>query len=57
MERRKAIKALSEAGFEFLREGGNHSIFQHPDGRKIQVPRHRNIKKGTWKAVKKRAGL
>ena len=39
-------------GCEFHREGGAHSIWLNPANRKIaSVPRHREIKEGTVRAI------
>lgn len=39
-------------GFTFLREGGAHTVWLNPQLRKIaSVPRHREIKEGTVRAI------
>jgi len=57
LDRRKAEKELGKIGFRFLREGGKHTILEDDFGNQIQLPRHREIKDGTWRAIKKQAGL
>ena len=44
MKRRDVIRHLEEQGCEFLREGGNHSVYVNRPRRKASsVPRHREI--------------
>ena len=44
MKRRDLIEHLEEHGCEFLREGGNHTIYVNRSARKSSsVPRHRDI--------------
>ena len=43
---------LRREGCAFLREGGAHSVWLNPGNGKIaSVPRHREIKEGTVRAV------
>jgi mRNA interferase HicA len=44
MKRRELIEHLERHGCEFLREGGNHTIYVNRAARKSSsVPRHREI--------------
>jgi predicted RNA binding protein YcfA (HicA-like mRNA interferase family) len=44
VKRRDLIRHLDEHGCQFLREGGNHTVYINPTARKIStVPRHREI--------------
>ena len=44
MKRRDLIRHLEQNGCEFLREGGNHSIYVNRRARTVSsVPRHREI--------------
>jgi predicted RNA binding protein YcfA (HicA-like mRNA interferase family) len=44
VKRRDLIRYLEEHGCQFLREGGNHTVYLNPTARKIStVPRHREI--------------
>lgn len=36
----QAVRALSRAGFEVLRQRGSHVFLRHPDGRATVVPLH-----------------
>ena len=56
MKRRDLIKKLEKAGFRFLRNGGNHDIYQRGDNEKEQekVPRHREIDEYLAKGIIKK---
>jgi len=44
VKRRDLLRHLSEHGCLFVREGGEHSIWENPaNGRRTAVPRHREI--------------
>ncbi|NJL61961.1 MAG: type II toxin-antitoxin system HicA family toxin [Methylacidiphilales bacterium] len=44
MKRRDLISYLSECGCQFVREGGEHSIWENPaNNRRTSIPRHREI--------------
>ena len=44
MKRRDVLRHLEEQGCEFLREGGNHTVYVNRPRRKAaSVPRHREI--------------
>jgi predicted RNA binding protein YcfA (HicA-like mRNA interferase family) len=44
MKRRDLIRHLERHGCEFLREGGNHTIYVNRSKRKVSaVPRHREV--------------
>ena len=55
-KRVKIIKALKEYGFEFLREGSNHSIYTN---KKINIPigRHKEIDRDTARLIAKEIGV
>jgi mRNA interferase HicA len=43
---------LRQQGCVFYREGGAHTIWLNPERRKLaSVPRHREIKEGTVRAI------
>jgi predicted RNA binding protein YcfA (HicA-like mRNA interferase family) len=50
------ISALKRAGF-VVRQGGNHTILEHPDGRYTTIPRHSRINPLTLKSILKQCGL
>jgi len=44
MKRRDLISYLSECGCQFVREGGEHSIWENPaNNRRTSIPRHPEI--------------
>jgi mRNA interferase HicA len=44
MKRRDLIRHLERHGCEFLREGGNHTVYVNRQARKTStVPRHREV--------------
>ena len=56
MKRRDLIKQLEAAGYKAAREG-DHTIFEKPGGRPVQVPKHREVNENTARAILKAAGL
>lgn len=57
VSRRDIIKYLTEHGFFFLREGGNHSIYSDENGRRVPVKRHKIFDRITANNICKEAGL
>ncbi|MEK6636093.1 MAG: type II toxin-antitoxin system HicA family toxin [Planctomycetota bacterium] len=55
-KRVKIIRALKEYGFEFLREGGNHTIFTNG---KVNIPvgRHKEISPKTAQKIAKEINI
>ena len=44
MKRKDLLKHLRKHGCQFVREGGEHTIWENPaNGRQTAVPRHREI--------------
>ena len=44
MKRRDLIRHLEQHGCQFLREGGNHTIYVNRQSRKASsIPRHREV--------------
>jgi predicted RNA binding protein YcfA (HicA-like mRNA interferase family) len=54
---REVLKALSKAGFQPVRQHGNHILLESPEGEAIVVPRYEEIRRGTLLAVIQEAGL
>ncbi len=56
---RELVKKLEEScGFEFVRNGGNHDIYQTREGKKIPIPRHqRDLHRGLIAKIIKQANL
>ncbi len=56
MKQRDVIKMLLNNGFSFYKHGGNHDIYIKGKV-KIPIPRHKEIKEGLVKTIKKQAGI
>ena len=55
---RQCIKALEGAGFHFKRQEGSHIILRRDDPfAQLVVPDHRELDRGTLRAIIKQAGL
>ena len=50
-------RALSLAGFDFVRQRGSHAKLRHPDGRTAIVPMHREVAVGTLRSILRQARL
>ena len=58
MKRRELIRHLANHGCHFVREGGDHSIWENPaNGRRTSVPRHREIPDFTAQRICHRLGI
>ena len=56
----KIVKALNKIGFEHIRTSGSHMILtkKNDNGKvTIPIPNHKELAKGTLKAIIKQAGL
>jgi len=53
----EAVKAFCRIGYEVDHQTGSHIILRHPSGRRLTVPNHREIAKGTLRALIRGAGL
>ena len=56
MKRRDLVKRLEAAGYKAVRDG-DHTIYEKPSARPVQVPNHREINENTAKAILRAAGL
>ena len=56
---RDVIRALERIGFETDRQKGNHVVLRNrnPPFRRITVPDHRELAKGTLRAIIRETGL
>jgi len=54
-----AVKALAKVGWEVDHQTGSHMILRHraPPHRRLTVPRHKELAKGTLRAIIRDAGL
>ena len=56
MKRRDLVKKLTDAGFTFVRHGGNHDVYVR--GSDIEnIPRHREVNEKLAKAILSRNGI
>jgi predicted RNA binding protein YcfA (HicA-like mRNA interferase family) len=56
---REVASAFRKLGYEFDRQRGSHIILRHsqPPHRRLTVPDHREIAKGTLRALIREAGI
>jgi predicted RNA binding protein YcfA (HicA-like mRNA interferase family) len=56
---RDVVRALEKIGYVFDRQKGSHIILRHSSlpHRRLAVPDHREIAKGTLRAIIRQAGL
>ena len=56
---RDLIKSFAKIGYEIDHQTGSHVILRHkmPPHRRLTVPNHREIAKGTLRAIIRQAGL
>lgn len=56
---RDVIKALQKIGYEVDHQTGSHIILRHitPPHRRITVPNHKELAKGTLRGIIRQAGL
>jgi predicted RNA binding protein YcfA (HicA-like mRNA interferase family) len=52
-----AVRAFRKIGYEIDHQTGSHMILRHPSGRRLTVPNHRELAKGTLRALILDAGL
>jgi predicted RNA binding protein YcfA (HicA-like mRNA interferase family) len=53
----EAVKAFRRAGYEVDHQTGSHIILRHPSQRRLTVPNHRELARGTLRALIREAGL
>ena len=56
---REAVAAFRRLGYEIDRQKGSHIILRHhePPFRRLTVPEHREVAKGTLRALIREAGI
>jgi predicted RNA binding protein YcfA (HicA-like mRNA interferase family) len=52
-----AVKAFGRIGYVVDHQTGSHVILRHASGRRLTVPNHRELAKGTLRALIREAGL
>jgi predicted RNA binding protein YcfA (HicA-like mRNA interferase family) len=53
----QAVKAFSRLGYQIDHQTGSHMILRHPNRRRLTVPDHRELAKGTLRSLIREAGL
>jgi predicted RNA binding protein YcfA (HicA-like mRNA interferase family) len=53
----EVVKAFRKVGYEVDHQTGSHIILRHSSGRRLSVPNHRELGKGTLRALIREAGL
>lgn len=55
----KVVKALSKIGYKIDHQTGSHIILRHKEEphRRLTIPNHRILAKGTLRAIIRQAGL
>lgn len=56
---RETVKALRKIGYEFDRERGSHMILRQTSApfRRVVIPDHKEVAKGTLRSIIKQTGL
>ena len=56
---REAVKAFQKVGYNFDHQTGGHIILRHrdPPHRRLTIPNHPEIAKGTLRSLLRQAGL
>jgi predicted RNA binding protein YcfA (HicA-like mRNA interferase family) len=54
---REAVKVFEKVGFRFHHQRGSHIILQHASGRHLSVPDHKELDRGTLRALIRGAGI
>ena len=52
-----AIRAFQKLGYQVDHQTGSHIILRHPQMRRLTVPNHRELARGTLRALIREAGL
>ena len=52
-----AIRAFKKLGYQVDHQTGSHIILRHPQSRRLTVPNHRELAKGTLRALIREAGI
>ena len=52
-----AVQAFRKLGYQVDHQTGSHIILRHPSGRRLSVPNHRELAKGTLRSLIREAGI
>jgi predicted RNA binding protein YcfA (HicA-like mRNA interferase family) len=53
----EAVKAFSRVGYQVDHQTGSHMILRHANRRRLTIPNHRELAKGTLRSLIREAGL
>ncbi len=51
------VRAIARLGYSLDHMTGSHMILRNPSGRRLSVPRHKELDRGTLRALIRQAGL
>jgi predicted RNA binding protein YcfA (HicA-like mRNA interferase family) len=54
---RDAVRAFERLGYQIDHQTGSHIILRHANGRRLTVPDHREVAKGTLRALIRQSGI
>jgi len=52
-----AVRVFQKVGYEIDHQTGSHIILRHPNLRRLTVPNHRELAKGTLRSIIREAGI
>jgi predicted RNA binding protein YcfA (HicA-like mRNA interferase family) len=52
-----AVRVFQKLGYEIDHQTGSHIILRHPNLRRLTVPNHRELAKGTLRSIIREAGI
>jgi predicted RNA binding protein YcfA (HicA-like mRNA interferase family) len=52
-----AIRAFGKLGYKVDHQTGSHIILRHPNLRRLTIPNHRDLAKGTLRPLIREAGI
>jgi predicted RNA binding protein YcfA (HicA-like mRNA interferase family) len=52
-----AVRVFQKLGYEIDHQTGSHLILRHPNLRRLTVPNHRELAKGTLRSIIREAGI
>lgn len=55
--RKDAVRAFVKLGYAIDHQTGSHIILRHPTMRRLTIPNHRELAKGTLRALIREAGI
>jgi predicted RNA binding protein YcfA (HicA-like mRNA interferase family) len=52
-----AVRVFQKLGYEVDHQTGSHIILRHPNLRRLTIPNHRELAKGTLRSIIREAGI